>query len=198
MKVILGKKIGMTQYINENGQVSPVTIIEAGPCQVTQVKDGEVATFQLGYSNAKKINKPQAGHLKEKKLKYLREFKLDEKNNSIYSNDALIDLSIFDAKGKLNVTGISKGKGFQGTVKRHNFKIGPKTHGSKNQRKPGSIGCRFPQHVLKGRKLPGRMGGDQITTKNLPIISIESDKNLLIVKGCVPGNKNQLLIIKQI
>lgn len=197
MKVILGKKIGMTQYINDAGQASAVTVIEAGPCSITQIKDKPIKSFQIGFGAVKKTNKPLTGHLRSHPLRYLREFPYDADNESIYQADKTIDLTILDPKKEVDVTGQSKGKGFQGTVKRHHFKIGPKSHGSKHKRKPGSIGCRFPQHVIKGRKMPGHMGDERVTTQNLSILKIEADKNLLLVKGCVPGNKNSLIIISQ-
>jgi len=197
MKVILGKKIGITQLIHDNGKVDPVTVISAGPCFVTQIKNGRIKTFQIGFETAKKLNKPRTGHLKDKKLKHLREFKIDQDNESIYQENATIDLSIFDPKNKLDITGTSKGKGFAGAVKRHHFSIGPKSHGSKHHRRVGSTGGRFPQRTTKGRRMPGRLGNDRTTIKNLSIIRIEADKNLLLIKGSVPGTKNQLLIIRQ-
>lgn len=198
MKYLLGKKVGMTRYIDQKGHTYPATVIEAGPCFVTQIKTNTPATFQIGFSEVKKTNKPMSNHLPDKKLKYLREFKFDDNNQAIYQEKAAIDLSIFDQKKTLSVTGISKGKGFSGTVKRHNFKIGPKSHGSKSHREPGSTGCRYPQRAVKGRRLPGRMGTDQTTVKNLKVLNVETDKNLLVLAGCVPGNKGSLVIIKQI
>lgn len=187
----------MTQFIKDSGQSVAATVIEAGPCYVTQVKTSQPSTFQMGFGEVKKVNKPLGNHLKEKKLKTLREFKYDNDNQEIYQADQSIDLSIFDVTKPMIVTGTSKGKGFAGTTKRHNFKIGPKSHGSKNHRKPGSTGCRYPQRAVKGRKLPGRMGVDRTTVKNIQILNIEADKNLLVVAGCVPGNKGSILIIKQ-
>ena len=197
MKILLGKKIGMTTLIADSGKIEPVTVIEAGPCVVTQIKNQAQPSFQIGFGPTKKITKPLSGHLKGKKLKYLREFPLDEANTNIYQSDATVDLSIFDDQKTVDITGTSKGKGFAGGVKRHNFKIGPKSHGSKHHRRSGSTGCRFPQHTIKGHKMPGRMGNEQVTTKHLAILKIETDKNLLLVKGAVPGNKNKLIIIKQ-
>ena len=197
MKILLGKKIGMTTLIAETGKTEPATIIEAGPCVVTQIKDQAKKSFQIGFEACKKISKPLSGHLKGKNLKYLREFPLDEDNTPIYQPEATVDLSIFDTKKPVDITGTSKGKGFAGTVKRYHFKIGPKSHGSKHHRRSGSTGCRFPQHTIKGRRMAGRMGNEQVTTKCLSILRIEADKNLLIVKGAVPGTKNKLIIIKQ-
>lgn len=197
MKIILGKKIGMTTLIADSGKIEPATIIEAGPCVVTQIKNLAKKSFQIGYGVAKKNTKAISGHLKGKNLKYLREFPLDEENSEIYQPDATVDLSIFDTKKTVDITGTSKGKGFAGTVKRYNFSIGPKSHGSKHHRRVGSTGCRFPQHTIKGRRMPGRMGNEQVTTKHLSILRVETDKNLLIVRGAVPGTKNRLIVIKQ-
>ncbi len=199
MKYILGKKLGMTRHISETGEVVPVTIIEAGPCVVTQIKEftEDKKTFQLGFGDTLNLNKPQAGHLKENKLKHLKEFKFDSENQEVYELNKKIDLSIFAKELPVKVTGVSKGKGFQGTVKRHNFSIGPMTHGSRHHRKPGSIGSMYPQKVLKGRQMPGRMGNDKKTILNLKIVDIEADKNLLLVKGSVPGQNGKLLIIRQ-
>jgi large subunit ribosomal protein L3 len=199
MKYILGQKIGMTQYIDQNGEAFGVTVLEVGPCPVTVIRqnDETLKSVQIGFGATLNNNKPKAGHLKTKQVKHLREFHLDATNESIYQPDGTVDVSIFDQAGTVSVTGISKGKGFQGCVKRHNFKIGPKTHGSKNHRKPGSIGSRYPQGVIKGRRLPGRMGNDQITVKNLKIVEIDTVRNMLIVKGSIPGQKGRLLIIRQ-
>lgn len=188
----------MTQFINDHGNVQAATVIEAGPCFVVQVKDNQPATFQIGFSELKKTNKPMSNHLKDNKLKYLREFKIDEDNQEIYQLNQTIDLSIIDQKKPLTITSTSKGKGFAGTVKRHNFAIGPMSHGSKSHRRPGSTGCMYPQRAVKGRKLPGRMGGNKTTIKNLKALNIEADKNLLVVSGSVPGNKGSLVIIRQI
>ncbi len=189
----------MTQYIDQNGEVFGVTVLEVGPCPITMVRTttNDVKSAQIGFGVAKKNNKPQAGHLKSKPIKHLREFPLNDTNESLYPSDGEVNVSILDQNFPVTITGISKGKGFQGTVKRHNFKIGPKTHGSKNHRKPGSIGSRYPQGVIKGRRLPGRMGNDQITIKNLKIVEIDPTKNMLIVKGSIPGQKGRLLIIRQ-
>jgi large subunit ribosomal protein L3 len=197
MKYLLGKKIGMTQLIAADGAVTPVTVIEAGPCAVTQIKATPKASFQIGFGVAKKINKPLTNHLKENKVRHLREFPIDQDNQEIYQAGKIIDLSIFDLQKVVKVSGISKGKGFAGTVKRYNFKIGPKSHGSKSMRQPGSTGCQFPQRKIKGKKTAGRMGNERVTVRNLPIMQIETDKNLLVVGGSVPGNNNSLVIIQQ-
>ncbi len=197
MKILLGKKIGMTTIITDTGKTEPATVIEAGPCPVTQLKEQPKKSFQIGYGSCKKMTKALSGHLKGKNLKHLREFPIDDENSEIYQAEAIIDLKILDTKKTVDIVGISKGKGFAGTVKRYHFKIGPKSHGSKHHRRPGSTGGRFPQHTVKGRKMPGRMGNEQVTTKNLTILRVEPEKNLLVVRGAVPGTKNKLVIIKQ-
>ncbi|MCX6784896.1 MAG: 50S ribosomal protein L3 [Candidatus Komeilibacteria bacterium] len=198
MKFILGKKIGMSQIFQETGEVIPVTVIQAGPCKVTQVKnkdkDGYTAV-QLGFEPVKKISKPKTGHLKDLPLfRYLREFRI---SGETFERGQEITIQEFSPKETLKVTGFSKGKGFQGVVKRHGFHGHPTTHGHKDQmRMPGSIGATFPQHVIKGKRMGGRMGGEQITTANLEVVSIEAEKNLLYVKGAVPGGRNSFLLIK--
>lgn len=200
MKFILGKKIGMSQVFidNQKGKrVIPITLIEAGPCIVTQVKakekDGYTA-IQLGFGEKKKINKPLSGHLKNfGKLRYLREFRT-ESDMKEYKLGDKIDVSVFEAGDKIKVSGISKSKGFQGVVKRHGFREGPTTHGQKHDtRMPGSIGCGFPEHVLKGKRMAGRMGGENVTQIGLKVVEVDKDKNLLLVEGSVPG-KNGVLV----
>jgi len=200
MKFILGKKIGMTQVFNEKGQVVPVTLIEAGPCSVVQVrtkeKDGYSAV-QIGFGEIKdkKIKKPQKGHFKkanlEKGFRYLMEFP----DNDLKIGDK-IDVSIFQEGEIVKVTGISKGKGFQGVVKRHGFSGFPASHGTKHGlRAPGSIGSSFPERVWKGKKMAGRMGGERVAVQGLKIVQIDKENNLLAVKGAVPGKKGVLLEI---
>ena len=200
MKAILAKKIGMTNYFTDKGEMVPVTLVEAGPCIVTQIKTKDKDSYeaiQIGFSEAKKIDKALRGHLKKSKTtpKYLQEFKGDIKEIKV--GDRII-CDVFDEGDKVNVTSISKGKGFAGTIKRHNFHRGPMTHGSRNQRRPGSIGAAFPQHVFKGTKLPGQMGHAQTTVKNLKIEKVDIDKNILAVKGAIPGPKKSLVLIKSI
>ena len=197
MRYLLGKKIGMTQVIAPDGVVTPATVIEAGPCPVVQIKDNAKKSFQIGFGSARKINKPLTNHLKEHKVRHLREFIFDDDNAEVYQSGQVVNASIFDQKIAVKITGISKGKGMAGVVKRYNFKIGPMSHGSKSKRQPGSTGCQYPQHKLKGKKSPGRMGNDRTTIKNLQILTIEADKNLMVVKGSVPGCNNSLLIIQQ-
>ncbi len=195
MKFILGKKIGMTQIFNEKGKVIPVTIVEAGPCFVTQIKtkdkDGYEAV-QIGFiRKLKKIKKTEKG----KEFKYLREFRIE--NPQQYKLGDEINVSIFKEGEKVKVSGISKGKGFAGVVKRWGFAGKSTSHGVKHEvRTPGSIGGTTPPRVIKGRKMPGRMGGQRVTIKNLEIIKIDKEKNLLAIKGALPGSKGTLIEIK--
>jgi len=196
MKFILGKKIGMTQIWKEN-KVIPVTLIEAGPCFVTQIKTKEKDGYQavqLGFEKIekeKKIKKSQ----KNKPFRYLREFRLD--NVEEFKVGDVIDVSRFEPGEKVKVSGISKGKGFQGVVKRWGFSGRNATHGVKHEeRKPGSIGSAFPQRVIKGKKMPGRMGNERVTIKNLEIVDIDKEKNLLVIKGGIPGKRGGLVEIQ--
>ena len=196
MKFILGKKIGMTQIWKEN-KVIPVTLIEAGPCFVTQIKTKEKDGYQavqLGFEKIekeKKIKKSQ----KNKPYRYLREFRLD--NVEEFKVGDVIDVSRFEPGEKVKVSGISKGKGFQGVVKRWGFSGRNATHGVKHEeRKPGSIGSAFPQRVIKGKKMPGRMGNERVTIKNLEIVDIDKEKNLLVIKGGIPGKRGGLVEIQ--
>jgi len=195
MKAILGKKLGMTRIFDEKGTVIPVTLIVAEPNVVTQVKTVEsdgVAKIQVALPQTRKLKKPQAGHLEKSGVKstYLREFKLEG-----LSVGEKIDLSQFEVGQLVAVSAISKGKGFAGTVKRHNFATGPKTHGSNNYRQPGSIGSMFPQRVIKGRRMAGHMGHDKVTVKNLKIAQIDQANNCLYLRGAVPGANKSLVSI---
>ena len=197
----LGKKIGMTQIFREDGRVVPVTVIEAGPCVVTQVKtlesDGYEAV-QLGFGDVKRRNKPQAGHLKNSKLsRYLREVSTDD--TSEFEVGQTIGVDIFEAGEKIDVIGKSKGRGFAGVMKRWNFGGGPRTHGQSDRaRAPGSIGGgTTPGKVYKGLKMAGHMGNRRITVKGLEIVEIDFDRNLLLVKGGIPGATNSLVQIRR-
>ena len=197
----LGKKIGMTQIFREDGRVVPVTVIEAGPCVVTQVKtlqpDGYEA-LQLGFGDVKRRNKPQAGHLKNSKLsRYLREVSTDD--TSEFEVGQTIGADIFEAGEKIDVIGKSKGRGFAGTMKRWNFGGGPRTHGQSDRaRAPGSIGGgTTPGKVYKGLKMAGHMGNRRITVKGLEIVEVDTDRNLLLVKGGIPGATNSLVQIRR-
>lgn len=196
-KFILGKKLNMTQKFLPDGKVVPVTAVEAGPCTIVQLKgekDGYQAV-QVGFGQRKKIDKPLAGHLKGlPNFRYLREFRVD--NTSGLERGKVFDVTSFKVGDILQVTATSKGKGFQGVVKRHHFHGSPKTHGHKDQlRMPGSIGSTDPARVFKGTRMAGRMGGDTVTVKNLELIEIDVDKNLLYVKGAVPGARNAFVRI---
>lgn len=195
MAFILGRKIGMTRLFKEEGEVIPVTLIEAGPITVIQKKtvdkDGYEAV-QVGFENVKKINKAKKGHLKEQaNFRILREFRNAEANQGEIS-----DVSIFKEGDVVKISGLTKGRGFQGAVKRHGFKGMPASHGHHHvMRHVGSIGQRFPQHTLKGMRMAGRMGGQRQTTRGLTIISVDKENNLLAVKGAVPGRKGAILEI---
>jgi len=197
MKFILGLKLGMSEIFNERGNQIPITLIEAGPCIVTQVKTKEKDVYtaiQIGFKKLKekKIKKPQ----KQKPFKYLREFRgnIDISKYKVGDN---IDVSIFKEENKVSVSGISKGKGFAGVVKRWGFHGRPRTRGTKHEeRGPGSIGAATPSRVIKGIKMAGRMGGERVTVKNLKIVKIDKENNLLAVKGAVPGRRGTLMEIR--
>jgi large subunit ribosomal protein L3 len=203
VKGLIGKKLGMTQVYDESGSVVPVTVLEAGPCVVTQVKSTEsdgYTAVQLGFVEKKtpKISKPEEGHLKKNGLapvKHLKEFKIAPGTEVTVGDQILV--TTFAAKDLVSVTGTSQGKGFQGVMKRHGFGGGRKTHGSHFHRAPGSIGqCATPSRVFPGKKLPGQMGAKKVTTKNLEVVSVIEDKNLLLIKGAVPGSKGGYVIIR--
>ncbi len=204
MSGLLGKKIGMTSVFSSDGKLVPVTVVQVGPCVVTQVKtkdsDGYDA-LQIGFDEKKieKLNKPIAGHLKKsggKGFKVLREFRTEQAAEM--EPGATIGVDVFSVGDKVNISGISKGRGFQGTVKRHGFGRGPETHGCRNHRKPGSIGnSAWPGRVFKGKKLPGHMGTDRITVKNLTIVDIRPEDNIMLVKGPVPGFKTGILEVRK-
>lgn len=191
---IIGKKVGMTQMFMDDGRVVPVTVIKAGPCLVVQKKIKEnnpLMKIQLGLVEDKKIKKttkPMKGHFDKAKVpptRILKEFFIDEDNVQVGDS---VKVDIFEENEQVNITGVTKGKGFQGVVRRWNFAGGKKTHGSMHHRRPGSVGmCAYPGKVIKGKKLPGRMGGKQKTVKGLDIIKVDIENNLLVVKGAVPG-----------
>ena len=198
---IIGKKVGMSQVFDENGKAEAVTVIEAGPCLVTQIKTSANEGYdavQLGFGTAKKISKAEQGHLKELgKLRELREFRVD--NTAEIKVGDKVDVSQFKSGDIVNVVGISKGKGFAGVVKRHGFAGGPKTHGQTDRhRAPGAIGATTtPGRVLKGMRMAGHMGAVRVTQKGLKIYKTDPEHNLLLVQGAVPGNKNGLLLISK-
>ena len=203
MKGIIGKKIGMTQIFDEKGNVIPVTVIETAGNVVTQVKTVETDGYnsiQLGYGEvkAKHINKPLEGHFKKagvENKKHLREFRMEDVQN--YKVGDEVKAEIFTAGEKVDIQGTSKGKGFQGVIRRHGQHRGPMTHGSMYHRRPGSMGQRStPGRVFKGKKLPGHMGRITVTIQNLEVVKVDTDKNVLLVKGSVPGAKGAILKVK--
>lgn len=204
VKGIIGKKIGMTQIFTENGTVVPVTVVQAGPCVVTQKKTVESDGYnaiQIGFEkilSEKKVNKPQAGHFKKagvEPMKYLREVRVEAIDD--YTVGQELKAEIFAEGDLVDVQGISIGKGFQGAMKRWNFGGGPAGHGSGFHRRPGSIGMKeWPGEVNKGKKMPGHMGVDKITTQRLKVVKVMPETNLLLIKGAVPGHKNGIVYIK--
>ena len=202
-KGLIGKKVGMTQIFDEKGMIIPVTVIEAGPCVVSQVKTVETDGYnaiQLGFGEVKssKVNKPKAGHFAKANVeakKHLREFRCEEPAELKVGDEVKAD--VFAQGEKVDIQGISKGKGFQGVIKRHGQHRGPMGHGSMYHRRPGSMGSTStPGRVFKGKKLPGHMGVQKITIQNLEIVKVDMDKNVLLVKGSVPGPKGAILKIK--
>lgn len=204
MKAIMGKKLGMTQVFKEDGRLVPVTVIEAGPMLVTQIKTKETDGYeavQFGYGTVKEhnVNKPLKGHFKKAGIgakKYLREFKVSDINAYKLADEVGVD--IFEEGTTVDATATSKGKGFQGPIKRHGQSRGPETHGSHYHRAPGSMGmCSTPSRVYKGKKLAGHMGAVQVTVKNLEVVQIDKENNLILIKGSVPGPKKGLVLIKE-
>jgi large subunit ribosomal protein L3 len=202
---LIGKKVGMTQLFDENGKVVPVTVIEAGPCPVVQRKtaasDGYEA-IQIGFwpqLKAKRVTRPMRGHFEKVKVapqKHLREFRLESAAPPSYTVGQVLTVALFEVGEKVRVTGVSKGKGFQGGVKRWGYRGGPETHGSMFHRAPGSIGASsFPSRVFKGHHMPGRMGGALTTVKGLKVVKIILEQNLLLVRGAVQGPAGGLLTI---
>jgi len=196
----------MSQMFDKDGKVIPVTVVEAGPCYVTQIrtkeKDGYEAV-QVGFGEAKKVNKPRTGHLKKAnindktpaaKIKFLKEFRVE---NGKFEAGQEFKVDVFQEGDMVKVSGISKGKGFAGVVKRHGFRGAPASHGTKhNLRAPGSIGSSFPEHVLKGKKMAGRMGSDRVTVKSLKIALVDVENNILAIKGAIPGRHGSLVEIR--
>lgn len=203
-KAILATKVGMTQVFSEDGVLTPVTVLQAGPCVVTQVKtvenDGYNAV-QVGYADKREnlVNKPEKGQFAKAGVackRYVREFRFEDAAS--YTLGQEIKADIFAAGDKIDVTAISKGKGFAGGIKRHGLHTGPKTHGSKYHRHAGSNGSASdPSRVFKGKKMAGRMGADQITVQNLEIVRVDVENNVILVKGAVPGPKKALVTLKE-
>jgi len=211
MAAILGKKLGMTQVFQEDGSVVPVTVIEAGPCKVTAVREAErdgYSAVQLAFGEVKpgKLSKGEEGHLKKAgapPMRHLVEFRdedlgggEDEESEAPKIGDD-VTVAGFEAGQRVKVSGISIGKGFQGGIKRHNFHRGPVSHGSHNVRAPGSIGASaWPARVFKGQKMPGQMGNKRITQRGLEIADVDADRNLLLIKGSVPGSRNAIVEVR--
>lgn len=200
MKALLGTKLGMTQLLQEDGVTIPVTIIQAGPCTVTQVKstdkDGYMAV-QIGYGQGKNLSNATKGHVAASKAmpKHLREVRVDELPEDMAVGNTL-DVSVFEVGDHVDITGTSKGKGFAGNIKRHNFSASARTHGGNGYvRKPGSIGSMYPQKVFKGKRMAGHMGAERVTVKNLTIALVDAERGLIGVKGAVPGPRRGLVMI---
>lgn len=203
LKAILGTKVGMTQVFDESGKAVPVTVIQAGPCIVVQKKtienDGYNA-IQVGYGDVSEqnINKPEKGRFAKaqiKPLKYLKEFKVDDVDAYNVGQEIKIE-DVFAPGEWVDVSGISKGKGFAGGIKRHGMHRGPMGHGSKYHRRPGSGGAKGPARIFKGRKMPGRLGREKVTVQKLMVVKVDSGRNLLLVRGAVPGAKKSIITIK--
>ena len=202
MKGILGKKVGMTQVFTKEGLAVPVTVVETGPCFVvlkkTVERDGYGA-IQVGFGEKRErlFNKPAKGHFSKagvRPLRFLKELRIDDWDS--YQVGQEIKADLFSAGEKVDVVGTSKGKGFAGAIKRHNFHRGPMAHGSKYHRRPGSLGAKGPARVYKGRKLPGHLGAARVTVQNLEVVRVDADRNLLAIKGAIPGPRGGLIMIK--
>lgn len=205
MNGILGKKVGMTQIYGDNGEIIPVTVIQAGPCYVTQVKTQErdgYSAVQIGFDEVKptRLNKPELGHLKKADvpaLRHLTEFELGDGDEPTLG--ARLDASLFQKGDMVDVTGTTKGKGWAGAIKRHHFSRQKATHGqSDRERAPGSLGARTdPGRVMKGKKMAGRLGGDRVTIQNLRVVLVDAERNMLAIKGAVPGANNGIVMVRR-
>jgi large subunit ribosomal protein L3 len=203
MALLIGKKIGMTQLFEETGKVVPVSVVEAGPCPIVQVKTLEkegYAAIQIGYGEVKerRATSPMKGHFKAANVKpqrILREQRVDDAGE--FKVGDVLDVKVFEGAEKVHVTGTSKGRGFAGTVKRHGFSIGRRTHGNSSHREPGAVGqCATPSRIFKGRKLPGRMGGVRRTARNLRVVQVDAENNLIFIQGAIPGANNGIVFIR--
>lgn len=204
MKALVTRKIGMTSVIGDNGALNPVTLLSATPNIITQIKNTEADGYQavqVGFEQKKaaKIGKALTGHLKNSKAqpKIIREFKIDGDLNENIKVGEKLSADLFEVGDLVDVTGTSKGKGFAGTIKRHNFKRGRKTHGGRSYRRPGSIGSMYPQHIFKGKKMAGHMGHDRVTTKKLKVALVDGELNVIGVLGAVPGPKKGIVLLKE-
>jgi len=206
MEGIIGRKAGMTQIFGKEGEFIPVTVIEAGPCPIAQVKTAQKEGYnalQLAFGQKRKtlFNKPTVGHFEKTKIepkRFLREFRLAKLDKQLEPGKE-IKVDLFTVGEKVDVTGISKGLGFQGVVRRHKFRGGPKTHGQSDRlRAPGSIGSSsFPSRTYKGQRMAGRMGNERVTVLNLEVVGVDLEKNILLIRGAVPGKKNAILLVKK-
>ncbi len=203
MKALITRKVGMTSTIAEDGTVQAITLLSASPCVITQVKTDEsdgYTAVQLGFEEAKeqRVNKAQAGHFKAAGMlpKITSEFRVDEITEDLKVGET-INPEVFSVGDEINVTGTSKGKGWAGTIKRHNFHRGRKTHGGRSYRRPGSIGSMYPQHIFKGKKMAGQMGHERVTVKNLKIALVDTDLGVIGVTGAVPGPRKGIVLIKE-
>ncbi|MBP7820488.1 50S ribosomal protein L3 [Candidatus Saccharibacteria bacterium] len=201
MKALITRKVGMTSIITDDGSLTPVTLLSASPCVVTQVKTAETDGYeavQLGFEESKKIGKAQAGHFSKSGItpKIVREFRLNEADETLQLGSS-VSADVFAVGDAVHVSGTSKGKGFAGTIKRHNFKRGRKTHGGNgNVRKPGSIGSMYPQKIFKGKRMAGQMGNEQVTVRNLKIALVDPELQVIGVVGAVPGPRKGIIILK--
>ena len=201
--MLIGKKIGMTQLFEESGRVVPVSVVEAGPCPIVQVKTPDkegYAAIQIGFDEVKesRLSKPEVGHTKKANVtprRILREVRVADP--SAFKVGDTLDVKVFEGAKVVHVTGTSKGRGFQGTIRRHHFQRGRKTHGNKNYREPGSVGASaYPSRTFPGKRMPGRMGGARSTTRNLTLVQIDAENNLLFIKGSIPGANNGIVIVR--
>jgi large subunit ribosomal protein L3 len=204
MEFLIGKKLGMTQLFEESGRLTPVSVIQAGPCPIVQVKTPEndgYSAIQIGFGDIreKRVTKPMRGHFKKGGAllsRVLREVRV--KDASQFSVGEAVDVKVFEGAERVHVSGTSKGRGFAGTIKRHHFSRGPMSHGSQSHRIPGSVGlCATPSRIFKGKRMPGRLGGVRTTTKNLKVVQVDAENNLLYVKGAIPGANNGFVFIRK-
>src|ERR1035437_6751261 len=203
MKALIMRKLGMTSTISDDGTVTAVTLLSATPCVITQIKTDEADGYtavQLGFEEVKEnaITKPQAGHFKDAGIlpKIIREFRIDEITEDLKVGNKIMATEAFSVGDEINVTGISKGKGWAGTIKRHNFHRGRKTHGGRSYRRPGSIGSMYPQKIFKGKKMAGQMGHEQVTIRNLKVALVDAENNVIGVTGAVPGPRKGIVTVK--
>lgn len=201
MKALITRKIGMTSTIGDDGFIVPVTLLSAEPNIVTQIKSKEkdgYSAVQVGFEQGKKLAKPQVGHYKASKVlpKVVNEFIIDEQQDSEINIGDKISADVFSIGDVVDVSGVSKGKGFAGTIKRHNFHRGRKTHGGRSYRRPGSIGSMYPQKIFKGKKMAGQMGHEKVTTRNLKVALVDMELNVIGVTGSVPGPRRSVVLVK--